>query len=406
MQTQSTCYKGTSNMSVFGVLWHSTGANNPNLKRYIQPSDNDPNRDEWLNILGINSNGNDWNHIVRQAGVNAWIGKLANGNVTTIQTMPWNYKPWGCGQGSNGSCNNGWIQFEICEDALTNKTYFNTVYQEACELTAYICFLYNIDPYGTVKIGNQEVPTILCHADSYKLGLGSNHGDVLHWFTKFGKTMEDVRNDVAQLMGKNISQDKEEVPKELYRVRKNWEDSVSQVGAYTSLENAKAACDKAGVDYEVYNNEGIAIYPESIIQDNSTNIFKVGDEVKLTSDAVWAGNKEIQSWVFRAKLYVRDFAKNGNIIVSTKKTGAITGVLDSKYLLPYNTTTTTSNFSSYIVRIDTDVLNVRAGAGTGYKITTQVFRNEHYTIIGEKDKWGKLKSGAGWICLDYVKKVK
>jgi hypothetical protein len=35
MQTQSTCYKGTSPMTVKGVLWHSTGANNPNLKRYV-----------------------------------------------------------------------------------------------------------------------------------------------------------------------------------------------------------------------------------------------------------------------------------------------------------------------------------------------------------------------------------
>ena len=38
MQTQSTCYKSTNKMSVKGILIHSTGANNPNLKRYIQPS--------------------------------------------------------------------------------------------------------------------------------------------------------------------------------------------------------------------------------------------------------------------------------------------------------------------------------------------------------------------------------
>lgn len=59
MQTQSTCYKGTRKMAVKGVLWHSTGANNPWLKRYVQPSDNDPNRDELLKLLGRNSNGND-----------------------------------------------------------------------------------------------------------------------------------------------------------------------------------------------------------------------------------------------------------------------------------------------------------------------------------------------------------
>lgn len=414
MQTQSTCYKGTSNMTVKGVLWHSTGANNPNLKRYVQPSDNDPNRDEWLRILGTNTNKNDWNHIVRQAGLNAWIGKLADGTVTTVQTMPWNYKPWGCGSGNKGSLNNGWIQFEICEDSLINKTYFNAVYKEACELTAYLCQLYNIDPNGTVNVNGVEVPTILCHADSYKLGLGSNHGDVLHWFVKYGKDMDDVRKDVAALMGKTTSIITPVEPTEMYRVRKTWEDAKSQVGAYTSLTNAKAACDKAGDGYEVYNSKGVAIYPEDVVvKDETTKVtttaFNKGDAVKLLPNATWQGGKEIASWVFKAKLYVRTIYKNGTIAVSTNKTsGAITGVVAAEYLTPYTTTTTvtpSTGFTPYLVQITANVLNVRAGAGTGYRITTQVLRGEVYTIVGENGKWGKLKSGAGWISLDYTKKV-
>jgi len=35
MQTNSTCYKGTSKMTIKGILWHSTGANNPTLRRYV-----------------------------------------------------------------------------------------------------------------------------------------------------------------------------------------------------------------------------------------------------------------------------------------------------------------------------------------------------------------------------------
>ena len=107
MQTQSSCYKETSTMTIKGILWHSTGANNPNLKRYVQPSDNAADKAEWLKLLGTNTNKNDWNHISHQAGLNAWIGKLADGTVAAVQTMPWNYKPWGCGSGSKGSCNNG-----------------------------------------------------------------------------------------------------------------------------------------------------------------------------------------------------------------------------------------------------------------------------------------------------------
>ena len=202
MMTQSTCYKGTSVMTPKGVLWHSTGANNPTLKRYVQPDDNAANKAEMLALLGKNQYNNDWNHIKVQAGLNAWIGKLADGTVAAVQTMPWNYKPWGCGSGSKGSCNNGWMQFEICEDGLSDKSYFNAVYQEACELTAYYCQMYNLDPYGTVTMNGVKVPVILDHKTSCDLGFGSNHGDVQHWFKKHGKTLEDVRKDVAALMGK------------------------------------------------------------------------------------------------------------------------------------------------------------------------------------------------------------
>lgn len=71
--------------------------------------------------------------------------------------------------------------------------------------------------------------------------------------------------------------------------------------------------------------------------------------------------------------------------------------------------TTSSGFKSYKVKVTASVLNVRKGAGTNYGIATQVKKNEVYTIVGEKKngstKWGKLKSGAGWIALSYTKKV-
>ena len=59
----------------------------------------------------------------------------------------------------------------------------------------------------------------------------------------------------------------------------------------------------------------------------------------------------------------------------------------------------------YLVKITASILNVRAGAGTNFKVNTQVKKNQVYTIVDEKNGWGKLKSGAGWISLDYVKKV-
>ena len=96
-------------MKPVGVLWHSTGANNPSLKRYVQPMEYDSNYTEMIKLLGKNNYNNDWNHIYMNAGVNAWIGKLASNEITTIQSMPWDFRPWGCGLGKKGSCNDGWI---------------------------------------------------------------------------------------------------------------------------------------------------------------------------------------------------------------------------------------------------------------------------------------------------------
>lgn len=200
MMTQSTCYKGTRKFTPKGVLWHSTGANNPWLKRYVQPDDKAADRAEWLNRLGKNQYNNDWNHIDRQAGLNFWIGKLADGTVAAVQTMPWDYRPWGCGSGSKGSCNDTHIQFEICEDGLNDASYFNAVYKEACEVTAYLCRMFGIDPKGTISYKGLSVPTIIDHSGSHSLGLGSNHADIQHWSRKYGKTMENVRNDVAAIL--------------------------------------------------------------------------------------------------------------------------------------------------------------------------------------------------------------
>lgn len=346
MMTNSTCYKGTRTFTPKGILWHSTGANNTRLSRYVQPSENDPNYDELIKLLGKNNNRNDWNHQEVQAGLNAWIGKLADGTVASVQTMPWNYRPWGCGSGSKGSCNNGWIQWEICEDSLSDKSYFDKVYQESCELTAYLCKMYNLDPKGTVTYNGVEVPVILCHADSHKLGLGSNHGDILHWFKKYGKTMDDVRNDVAKLMG------------------------------------------------------NVSITPTTTVQQNtsSSSSFSVGDEVKLVSGATYTSGKKIPDWVFKSKLYVRQIRGN-DVVISTLQSGAVTGTVDKKYLISCVAT------APLKVKVTTSALNIRSGPGTQYDVVGCIRDEGVYTIMRASNGFGQLKSGAGWICLDYTKKV-
>jgi uncharacterized protein YraI len=64
-----------------------------------------------------------------------------------------------------------------------------------------------------------------------------------------------------------------------------------------------------------------------------------------------------------------------------------------------------SNKLPYLVRITADSLNVRKGPGTNYDIVRTVSRPSIYTIVEEQGKWGKLKSGIGYIHLDYTEKV-
>ena len=65
-------------------------------------------------------------------------------------------------------------------------------------------------------------------------------------------------------------------------------------------------------------------------------------------------------------------------------------------------------FEPYLVKVSLKDLNIRKGPGTNYA-RTQFIPVGVYTIVEEADgkgatKWGRLKSGAGWISLDYVTK--
>ncbi len=243
--TKNACYKAGKTITVKGIMVHSTGADNPYLKRYVGPDDGK---------LGKNKNGNHWNteHPEgREICVHAFIGKLEDGSIATYQTLPWNFRGWHAG----GTANNTHIGFEICEDSLADSAYFNKVYTEAAELCAYLC----------KKYGLRE-KDIICHCEGYKKGMATNHADVMHWFTKHGKTMDTFRSDVKALLNEKESTatsnaDTENLTDNFYRVRKDWSDSKSQVGAYRSLENAKKAADK-NKGFFVFDPDGKIIYPQ------------------------------------------------------------------------------------------------------------------------------------------------
>ncbi len=203
--TKNDCYRAGRTIRPLGVMVHSTGANNPSVARYVPGDD----------VIGQNQYGNDWDRPGLEKCAHAFVGRFADGSVGTVQTLPWNRRGWHCGRGKNGSANDTHISFEICEDGLEDANYFKAVYQEAVELTAMLCREYNLDPMAD--------GVVICHQEGYRRGIASNHGDVLHWFPKFGKTMDDFRTDVARWMeGEDeMTQDQFDTMMENWLARRN-----------------------------------------------------------------------------------------------------------------------------------------------------------------------------------------
>lgn len=143
-------------------------------------------------------------------------------------TLPLTYLAWHVGKSGNSKT----IGFEICEpsnmayananhtkvDAVKynpkdakNIADFNKRWENAVEMAVYFC-----------KETGLTADKVISHAEGYKKGVASNHADTAHWFSLFGKTMDDFRADVNAELNK--------VVKKIYRV---------QVGAFSIKENAE-----------------------------------------------------------------------------------------------------------------------------------------------------------------------
>lgn len=175
-----------------GVQVHSTGANNPWLRRYVGPDDGQ---------LGRNQYGNHSNQPGGSVCASAYIGRLASGEVAVYQVLPWEYRCWLSGGGSNGNANRlGYIGFEICEDGLADESYFREAMRAAQLLTAHLCELIGRMPDEAGPCGL----TVMDHAELHAAGYASNHGDIRHWLKRYGLSMDDWRREVREIMLEGI----------------------------------------------------------------------------------------------------------------------------------------------------------------------------------------------------------
>ena len=314
IMTKNPCYTAGRKITVKGLMLHSVGCPQPNASVFIK----------------------NWN--TPSYGTACVHGFIDGNDGTVYQTLPWNHRGWHCASGPKGSGNNTHIGVEMCEPASIRytggssftcsnlsaaRTSVKKTYEAAVELFAYLCKLYGLNPTAD--------GVIISHREGHARGIASNHGDPEHLWNGLGMgyTMNTFRKDVKEKMqGGTVKPDE---TKEMYRVRKSWEDAVSQKGAFHELENAKKCAD-ANKGYAVFNTSGKQVYPKT-------------------------------------------------------------------------------DFSPYLVEVTATDLNIRKGPGTNYGKTGKFTGKGVFTITeelagtGSNTGWGKLKSGAGWISLDYVKRL-
>ncbi|MBR5874544.1 MAG: N-acetylmuramoyl-L-alanine amidase [Oscillospiraceae bacterium] len=230
--TKNDCYKAGRKITPSGIVVHSTGANNPNLNRYVAPDDG---------VLGKNKYNNDWNRSGISKCVHAFIGKAADGTVKVYQTLPWDHRAWGVASGKKGSYNNSHIQFEICEDNLNNADYYKKAFDAAAELCAYLCKEYSI-----------PVSNVVGHYEAYAAGYGNNHADPRNWQKKHGDSMNAFRERVAALIGGVKVETPAEQPKQeaastetatIYTVQKGdslWKIASKHLGSGTKYKQIQS----------------------------------------------------------------------------------------------------------------------------------------------------------------------
>lgn len=347
------CYKAGRTITPKGVMVHSTGANNPLVARYVQPTESQANRDSIIQKIGTNRNANDWNNPGLDVCTHAFIGKLANGSVGTAQTLPWNHRGWHAGTGtSGGTANNTHIAFEICEDGLQDATYFNQVYKEAVELTAMLCKTYKLNPLAD--------GVVICHSEGYKRGIASNHADVMHWFPRHNKSMDTFRQDVSKAMGNSNSGG----------------SSSSKPGSGGST-SVGYKVQVSVTDLRIRSGPGT---DTSIVKIIEPGVYTIIGEDNGPGAKLWGKLKSGAGWI------ALDFVEK----------------LDGE-------TTEAPEFTPYRVKVTVTELRIRSGPGTNTEALGFIDPGV-YTIIGESNgpgatKWGELKSGAGYISLDYAEKV-
>lgn len=404
-----------------GLMLHSVGTPQPSAKVFA----------------------NRWN----TSGIEVAVHAVLQDDGIVYQCLPWTYRGWHAG----GSANDTHIGVEmaepsqikytqgakfVCSDLASAREQARGTYKTAVDLFATLCEKFNLDP----------MTDIISHAEGARKGVASNHADPEHLWEGLGLsyTMSGFRLDVAARM--NITPEKTSDGKHLILRKGSTGDDVKDLqqklasfgystgpidGSFGNVTEAAVMQYQKDknlvVDGVVGNQTWTSIEKEVEKKNNEQNnqpspppaqtpdepyefklVYRAGDVVSIREQATnYYGGKPIPDYV-KAKSWIVHSVKDDRVVLnnSTDGTLAIMSPFYAKDLILVQQETPVPVFTPYTIRVTVAALNIRAGAGTNYEVVG-VIRDQgkyRYTIVDEKNGFGKLKSGGGWISLAYTKR--
>ncbi|WP_300383712.1 N-acetylmuramoyl-L-alanine amidase [Clostridium sp.] len=197
-----------------------------------------------------------------QSNSNSVSFHIAIDDVEAIQGIPFNRNAWHAGDGSTGNGNRNYIGVEICYSLSGGTRFINAEKRTAKEVAALL------KQYGWTLANvkkHQDFSGKYCPHRTLDMG-----------YTRF---LDMIQVEIDALNGGGTT--------ELYRVRLTWADAASQIGAFSSLQNAKECAD-ANPRYSVFNSKGVKVYQAASIL--------VGSKVKVTGNT-YATGEAIPAWV-------------------------------------------------------------------------------------------------------------
>ena len=130
-------------------------------------------------------------------------------------------------------------------------------------------------------------------------------------------------------------------------------------------------------------------------------IYKIGDEVKIIEGAVTINGEAVKPMWIDKKLIVKDIHPEGYLLSQTKKAPSISAAIKAEYVIGFNEETiATIEIDPYHFSVNTDEAEIHAMPSNDSAVIRKATKFSLFKIVNEKNGWGKLEKGSGWINLN------